>query len=86
MNAPLKLQVTPTAIHDVLVIEPKVFGDERGWFTESFNAQDFSLATGLNVEFVQGTEPPAELQIGLSITTNQPIVEVKVNGEMWTRP
>lgn len=50
---PLKLQVTPTAIHDVLIIEPKVFGDERGWFTESFNAQDFALATGLNVEFVQ---------------------------------
>ena len=49
MNSPLKLQVTPTAIHDVLVIEPKVFGDERGWFTESFNAQDFALATGLNV-------------------------------------
>ena len=55
-----KVSVTSTAIHDVLVIEPKVFGDERGWFTESFNAQDFSLATGLNVEFVQGTEPPAE--------------------------
>ena len=53
MSAPLKLQVTPTAIHDVLVIEPKVFGDERGWFTESFNAQDFSVATGLNVDFVQ---------------------------------
>jgi len=53
MNAPLKLEVTPTAIHDVLVIEPKVFGDERGWFTESFNAQDFSMATDLNVEFVQ---------------------------------
>lgn len=50
---PLKLQVTPTAIHDVLVIQPKVFGDERGWFTESFNAQDFALATGLGVEFVQ---------------------------------
>ena len=48
-----KLLVTPTAIHDVLVIEPKVFGDERGWFTESFNAHDFSEATGLSVEFVQ---------------------------------
>jgi dTDP-4-dehydrorhamnose 3,5-epimerase len=48
-----KLQVTPTAIHDVLIIEPKVFGDERGWFTESFNAQDFALATGLTVNFVQ---------------------------------
>jgi dTDP-4-dehydrorhamnose 3,5-epimerase len=48
-----KISVTPTAIHDVLVIEPKVFGDERGWFMESFNAQDFSTATGLDVEFVQ---------------------------------
>ena len=38
MSAPSKLKVTPTAIHDVLVIEPQVFGDERGWFTESFNA------------------------------------------------
>ena len=48
-----KIQVTTTAIHDVLVIEPKVFGDERGWFTESFNANDFAEATGLNVDFVQ---------------------------------
>lgn len=48
-----KVLATPTAIHDVLVIEPKVFGDERGWFTESFNAQDFSEVTGLNVDFVQ---------------------------------
>lgn len=48
-----KIAVTPTSISDVLVIEPKVFGDERGWFTESFNAQEFSQATGLNVNFVQ---------------------------------
>jgi len=48
-----KITVTPTSIDGVLVIEPKVFGDERGWFTESFNAQDFSDATGLSVEFVQ---------------------------------
>ena len=47
------LLVTTTPIHDVLVIQSKVFGDERGWFTESFNAQDFSVATGLKVEFVQ---------------------------------
>jgi dTDP-4-dehydrorhamnose 3,5-epimerase len=53
MSELLKLQVTPTAISDVLVIEPKVFGDERGWFTESFNAQDFAQATGLAVNFVQ---------------------------------
>jgi len=48
-----KLQATPTAIPDVLILEPKVFGDNRGWFTESFNAHDFAKATALNVEFVQ---------------------------------
>lgn len=53
MSTPLKLQVTPTSIPDVLLIEPKVFGDERGWLTESFNSQDFAKATGLDVCFVQ---------------------------------
>ncbi len=53
-----KLQVTPTAIPDVLIIEPKVFGDNRGWFTESFNAHDFAKATGLDVEFVQDNHSP----------------------------
>jgi len=48
-----KVLVTPTPIEDVLIIEPRVFGDERGWFTESFNAQDFSAATNLDLEFVQ---------------------------------
>jgi dTDP-4-dehydrorhamnose 3,5-epimerase len=48
-----KLQLTPTDIHDVFVVEPKVFGDERGWFTESFNAIDFANAIGSNVSFVQ---------------------------------
>ena len=45
--------VTPTAIADVLVLEPRVFGDARGFFFESFNARDFAQATGLNVDFVQ---------------------------------
>jgi dTDP-4-dehydrorhamnose 3,5-epimerase len=48
-----KVSVASTEINDVLIIEPKVFGDERGWFTESFNAQDFEVATGLNIQFVQ---------------------------------
>ena len=47
------MQVTPTAIPDVLVIEPKVFGDARGFFYESFNQQAFNEATGLNLNFVQ---------------------------------
>jgi dTDP-4-dehydrorhamnose 3,5-epimerase len=45
--------VTPTAIPEVLVLEPKVFGDTRGFFFESFNARDFAEVTGLQVEFVQ---------------------------------
>jgi dTDP-4-dehydrorhamnose 3,5-epimerase len=45
--------VTPTAIPDVLILEPKVFGDSRGFFFESFNAQDFAQVTGLRVNFVQ---------------------------------
>ena len=48
-----KLQLSATDIHDVFVVGPKVFGDERGWFTESFNAHDFAQATGLELEFVQ---------------------------------
>jgi dTDP-4-dehydrorhamnose 3,5-epimerase len=45
--------VTPTALPDVLILEPKVFGDARGFFYESFNARDFRTATGLDVQFVQ---------------------------------
>jgi dTDP-4-dehydrorhamnose 3,5-epimerase len=45
--------VTPTAIPEVLILQPKVFGDARGFFYESFNAADFAVATGLNVTFVQ---------------------------------
>jgi dTDP-4-dehydrorhamnose 3,5-epimerase len=53
MTIQSKLAKTPTAIHDVFVLEPKVFGDERGWFTESFNAQDFASALEADYEFVQ---------------------------------
>lgn len=46
--------VTPTAIPEVLVLEPKVFGDARGFFFESFNQRDFDQATGLRgLQFVQ---------------------------------
>ena len=45
--------VTPTTIPEVLVLEPRIFGDARGFFFESFNARDFAQATGLDVEFVQ---------------------------------
>ncbi len=47
------MHIIQTAIPDVLILEPKVFGDKRGFFFESFNARAFSEATGLNPEFVQ---------------------------------
>ena len=47
------MKVTPTAIPDVLVIEPRVFGDARGFFYESFNQKAFNQATGLRLNFVQ---------------------------------
>lgn len=47
------MNVMPSNIPDVLIIEPRVFGDARGFFYESFNQQAFNKATGLSVEFVQ---------------------------------
>lgn len=47
------IKATPTAIPDVLIIEPKIFGDTRGFFFESYNRQAFKAATGLDVDFVQ---------------------------------
>jgi dTDP-4-dehydrorhamnose 3,5-epimerase len=47
------LRAIPTAIPDLLVIEPKVFGDERGFFFESFNRRRFLELTGRDVDFVQ---------------------------------
>ncbi len=45
--------VIPTELPEVLILEPKVFGDHRGFFFESFNQRDFENLTGLKVQFVQ---------------------------------
>ncbi|MBR7130076.1 MAG: dTDP-4-dehydrorhamnose 3,5-epimerase [Tidjanibacter sp.] len=50
------MNVIRTDIEGVVVIEPQVFGDERGYFFESFNAERFLAQTGLRVEFVQDNE------------------------------
>lgn len=49
----MPLVVTPTILPEVLILESKVFGDDRGFFFESYNKNDFQQATGLNVNFVQ---------------------------------
>lgn len=50
------INVIKTDIEGVLIIEPKVFGDARGYFLESFNAKEFAEKTGLNINFVQDNE------------------------------
>jgi len=47
------MKITPTAIPEVLIIEPKVFGDERGFFFESYNRRQFAELIGRDVNFVQ---------------------------------
>jgi len=47
------VQVTPTSIPDVQIVEPKVFGDDRGFFFESFNQDVFEQKTGVTANFVQ---------------------------------
>ncbi len=47
------MKATACEIPDVFIIEPKVFGDDRGFFYESYNAAAFREATGVQVEFVQ---------------------------------
>lgn len=47
------MQITPTALPEVLIVEPRVFGDARGFFTESWNQRSFDAAVGHEVRFVQ---------------------------------
>ena len=50
------MRVFKTDIEGVLIVEPMVHGDQRGYFMESFSERDFEAATGLNVRFVQDNE------------------------------
>ncbi|MNM45775.1 dTDP-4-dehydrorhamnose 3,5-epimerase [compost metagenome] len=54
------MNIIATAIPDVLIIEPKVFADERGFFLESFNARNFAQMTGVDVAFVQDNHSRSE--------------------------
>ncbi|MBS7808225.1 dTDP-4-dehydrorhamnose 3,5-epimerase [Variovorax sp. PCZ-1] len=66
--------VTPTALPEVLILEPKVFGDERGFFFESFSARDFAQATGLERNFVQDNHSKSSKGVlrGLHYQLHQP--------------
>ena len=68
------MRATPTAIADVFLIEPTVFGDERGFFYESFNARAFAQATGADVKFVQDNHSKSAKHVlrGLHYQSEQP--------------
>jgi len=76
-----------TAIADVLLLEPKVFGDARGFFFESYNRKAFAQATGVDVEFVQDNHSRSSKNVlrGLHYQLRQPqgkLVRVTA-GEIW---
>lgn len=66
--------VIATEIPEVLIFEPKVFGDERGFFMESFNARTFKELTGLEVDFVQDNHSRSAKNVlrGLHYQIRQP--------------
>ena len=68
------MQVIPTSISDVLIIEPKVFSDERGFFYESFNAKNFADLTGIDTPFVQDNHSRSARHVlrGLHYQIQQP--------------
>jgi dTDP-4-dehydrorhamnose 3,5-epimerase len=81
------MRATRTVIPEVIVLEPKVFGDDRGFFFESFNAKAFEEATGLQAHFVQDNHSRSSKNVlrGLHYQIKQPqgkLVRV-VEGEVF---
>jgi len=79
--------VTRSEIPEVLLIEPKVFGDARGFFFESYNRREFARATGIDAEFVQDNHSKSARGVlrGLHYQIRQPqgkLVRV-IAGEVW---
>ena len=68
------MKATPLAIPDVLLFEPKVFGDDRGFFFESFNRRKFAELTGRDVDFVQDNHSRSAKNVlrGLHYQVRQP--------------
>jgi dTDP-4-dehydrorhamnose 3,5-epimerase len=68
------MQTTPTEIADVVVLEPRVFGDDRGFFFESFNEKTFNEKIGTNAHFVQDNHSRSAQNVlrGLHYQIQQP--------------
>ena len=81
------MRVVRSEIPEVLLLEPKVFGDERGFFFEAYNRRTFREATGLDVDFVQDNHSRSERNVlrGLHYQIKQAqgkLVRV-IAGEIW---
>ena len=81
------MQVERTAIPDVLLLTPKLFGDARGFFVENYNRRTFAAATGLDVDFVQDNHSRSSRNVlrGLHYQLTRPqgkLVRVTA-GEIW---
>lgn len=66
------MEVIKTKIEGVLIIEPRVFGDDRGYFFESFNAREFAVKTNLQVNFVQDNESMSHYGVVRGLHFQQP--------------
>lgn len=66
------MEVIRTAIDGLLIIEPRIFGDARGYFFESFNANEFAEKTGLQVNFVQDNESMSRYGVLRGLHFQQP--------------
>lgn len=68
------MQILQTAIPEVLILEPQVYGDDRGFFFESFNQQKFEALTGVKTDFVQDNHSKSALNVlrGLHYQIQQP--------------
>lgn len=83
----MSMKVTETCVRDVLVLEPRVFGDDRGFFLESYNEKTFRAATGLAPHFVQDNHSRSSKGVlrGLHYQLRQPqdkLVRV-TQGAVW---
>jgi dTDP-4-dehydrorhamnose 3,5-epimerase len=81
------MKVIPTAVADVLILEPVVYGDARGFFMESYNKREFARATSIEADFVQDNHSRSSKNVlrGLHYQLHQPqgkLVRVVV-GEVY---
>ena len=76
------MNIIPTAIPEVLIIEPKVFGESRGFFFEAFNAREFARQTGVNAKFVQDNHSHPHQRLHLCIA-DQPLGVAPCKQPLW---